>query len=128
MISTNSATTPATNSVCQTATCQPRSPVVTVAETTRTNGSTRPTMAARAASQYAWLVVGAFVSNVQAADNSLGTKNDARTPMTTQNAATRGIQNTIVRGRASADRSIPVCQRAAATTGMATAAFIVIIV
>jgi hypothetical protein len=72
-----------------------------------------PKRVARAPSSSTRIVVGAFVWNVHAAERPLGTNNDVRSPTTTQNAKTSGIQNTIVRGWASADRSMPVLQSAA---------------
>jgi len=57
---------------------------VTAIVTTTSGGAMKPIIDARTADRYAASASGAFVRKVHDAGSSLGTKNDARSPMASQ--------------------------------------------
>src|SRR5262245_45324409 len=86
-----------TMTACHVATRQPtRKP--SASERHAAGGTTSAMSEARTADQYALERTGALVWKTQAAPSSLGTKNDARSPIVPQYARRRGIHSTAVRG------------------------------
>ena len=75
------------------------------AATSAVGGRTNAIIDARVADQYEVVAPGPLIRNVQEPRSSLGTKNEARRPMTMEYARTSGIQSTAVRGCVSDVRS-----------------------
>src|ERR1700676_1244373 len=105
---------------------QPRSGTRMAIATSAVAGTTSTVIDARVADQDAVVAPGPLIRNVQEPRSSLGTKNEARRPMTIEYARTSGIHRTAVRGCASDAKPRAPLANPAITTDAPSAVLIAI--